>query len=202
MAAMIGEYGFVRNRGYRFIIRDLGFGQGYMALCINSTWINELLKEAGVDPGDFRRLSWEDLWEIQSSDRARSIIEELRPVNFWQMCDAVTMLHAKYGVRGRVYRERWFKRYPLLVIEDVYELLLEEGFSNKEALEITEFFEDQNGSGDIRELRDFLELYDVPEGLSEALLCCRRLPRREQMIKEALRHISRANALVSERRGE
>ncbi len=118
------------------------------------------------------------------------------------MCDAVSILHAKYSVRGRVYRERWFKRYPLLVIEDVYELLLEEGFSNKEALEITEFFEDQNGCSDRRELRDFLELYDVPEALSEALLCCRRLPRREQMIKEVLRHIAKANALVSERSRE
>ena len=182
----------MRNRGYRFIIRDLGFGQGYMALCINSTWINELLKEAGVDPGDFRRLSWEDLWEIQSSDRARSIMEELRPGNFWQMCDAVTMLHAKYGVRGRVYRERWFKRYPLLVIEDVYELLLEEGFSNKEALEITEFYEMQQGDPDRTELRDFLELYDVPDGLSEAIMACRSIPKREVMIRETLRQIAKA----------
>ncbi len=64
----------MRNRGYRFIIRDLGFGQGYMALCINSTWINELLRENGVDPRDFRRLSWEDLWEIQSSEKGRSVM--------------------------------------------------------------------------------------------------------------------------------
>ncbi|MCR5250285.1 MAG: hypothetical protein K6E50_06750 [Lachnospiraceae bacterium] len=192
----------MRNRGYRFIIRDLGFQSGYCALCINSTWINELLIEAGVDPRDFRRLSWEDLCRVQTSERARSIMEELRPGNFWQMCDAVTMLHAKYDVRGRVYRERWFKRYPLLVIEDIYELLLEEGFADKEALEITEFFEEQSKCYDWRELRDFLELYDVPEGLSEALLCCRYLPKREHMIREVLKHIARANVLVTEQMGE
>ena len=190
---------FVRNRGYRFIIRDLGFQSGYCALCINSTWINQLLSEEGVDPRDFRRLSWEDLAAVQTDERARELIEDLRPRNFWQMCDVVTMLHADYDLDVEVYRARWFKRYPLLVIEDIYELLLEEGFYDKEALEITEFFEEQSSNPDWRELRDFLELYDVPEELSEALLCCNHLPRREEMIREVLKHIVKANALVIER---
>ena len=192
----------MRNRGYRFILRDLGFQSGYCALCVNSTWINQLLIEEGVDPKDFRRLSWENLMDVQDSERGRELFEELRPKNFWQMCDAVTMMHAEYELPGEVYRESWFKRYPLLVIEDVYELLLEEGFSDKEALEITEFFEQQSDSPDWRELRDFLELYDVPEEMSEALLCCKKLPRRHEMIREVLKHIVKANALVAERTGK
>ena len=158
-----------------------------------------MLSEEGVDPRDFRRLSWEDLVAVQTGERARDLMEELRPRNFWQMCDVVTMLHADYDLDCEVYRARWFKRYPLLVIEDIYELLLEEGFSDKEALEITEFFEEQSSNPDWRELRDFLELYDVPEELSEALLCCNHLPRREEMIREVLKHIVKANALVIER---
>ena len=182
----------MRDRGYRFIIRDLGFRQGCCALCINSTWINQLLLDNEVDPRIFRKLTWEDLCAVQTSGRARSVLEELRPRNFWQMCDAITMLYAKYETRGRVYKEPWFKRYPVLVVEDVYELLLEEGFSTKEALEITEFFDTQQSDADRTELRDFLELYDVPDGLSEALMSCRSIPRRERMIQETLHQICKA----------
>ena len=182
----------VRNRGYRFILRDLGFQQGYCALCINATWINQLLYEAGIDLREFRKLTWEGLYAVQNSDRAKSVLEEMRPKNFWQMCDAFTVLNAKYETRGRVYKERWFRRYPVLVIEDIYELLLEEGFSNKEALEIAEFYEMQQGDPDRTELRDFLELYDVPDGLSEAIMSCRSIPKRELMIRETLRQIAKA----------
>lgn len=182
----------MRNRGYRFILRDLGFQQGCCALCINATWINQLLYETGVDPRDFRKLTWEDLAVVQTSDRAKAVLEELRPKNFWQMCDAFSVLFAKYEARGRVYKERWFRRYPVLVIEDIYELLLDEGFSNKEALEIAEFFEAQQGDTDRTELRDFLELYDVPEGLSEAIMSCKSIPKREQMIRETMRQIAKA----------
>ncbi len=182
----------MRNRGYRFILRDLGFQQGCCALCINATWINQLLYEAGVDPRDFRKLTWEDLYAVQNSERAKSVLEELRPKNFWQMCDAFTVLNAKYETRGRVYKERWFRRYPVLVIEDIYELLLEEGFSNKEALEVAEFYETQQSDSDRIELRDFLELYDVPDGLSDAIMSCRMIPKRDQMIRETVRQITKA----------
>ena len=192
----------MRNRGYRFVLRDLGFQQGCAALCINSTWINQLLYEAGVDPREFRKLTWEDLYNVQNSERAKTVLEELRPKNFWQMCDAFTVLYAKYETRGRVYKERWFKRYPVLVIEDIYELLLEEGFSNKEALEIAEFYEAQQNDHDKTELRDFLELYDVPEGLSEAIMSCRAIPKRDQMIREALRQIAKAANKTSVRAKE
>ena len=148
--------------------------------------------EAGVDPVEFRKLTWEDLYAVQTSERAKVVLEELRPKNFWQMCDAFTVLNAKYETRGRVYKERWFRRYPVLVIEDIYELLLEEGFSNKEALEIAEFYEMQQGDPDNTELRDFLELYDVPDGLSEAVMACRTIPKREQMIRETMRQIAKA----------
>jgi hypothetical protein len=127
---------FVRNRGYRFIIRDLGFQSGYCALCINSTWINQLLSEEGVDPRDFRRLSWEDLAAVQTDERARELIEDLRPRNFWQMCDVVSLMYVKYDSvgNGQAYRKRWFKQYPILVEEDIYEFLLEEGFCLRRGL--------------------------------------------------------------------
>ena len=192
----------MRNRGYRFILRDLGFQQGCAALCINATWINQLLYEAGVDPREFRKLTWEDLYNVQTSERAKTVLEELRPKNFWQMCDAFTVLNAKYEARGRVYKERWFKRYPVLVIEDIYELLLDEGFSNKEALEIAEFYEAQQNDRDRTELRDFLELYDVPEELSEAIMSCRAIPKRDQMIRETLRQIAKAANKTSVRAKE
>ncbi|MBR3524454.1 MAG: hypothetical protein IKO11_01280 [Lachnospiraceae bacterium] len=60
-----------------------------------------------MDPRDFRRLSWEDLAAVQTDERARELIEDLRPRNFWQMCDVVTMLHADYDLDVEVYRARW-----------------------------------------------------------------------------------------------
>ncbi|MBR3306955.1 MAG: hypothetical protein IKI75_06860 [Lachnospiraceae bacterium] len=189
----------MRNRGYRFIIRDLGFMQGCCALCINSTWINQLLEETGVDPRDFRKLTWEDLYIVQDSEEGRAVIEELRPRNFWQMCDAVSFLHTVYDTDVPVYRKKWFRRYPVLVMEDVYELLIEEGFADKEAMEVAEFVEEACGEGDRRELRDFLELYDVPPQMCQLLLSCEKLPRREEMIRETLELISKASALVEKR---
>ena len=134
----------MRNRGYRFIIRDLGFDRGCAAMCINSTWINELLKDHGVDPVIFRKLKWNDLAAVCKSGRGRQIFEDLKPKNFWQMCDVVSLMYVKYDSvgNGQAYRKRWFKQYPILVEEDIYEFLLEEGFSQEEAMELTVFYKD------------------------------------------------------------
>ncbi len=190
----------MRNRGYRFIIRNFGFQQGRCALCINSTWINHLLEEHGIDLRIFRRMTWEDLSDIQASEKARNILEELRPRNFWQMCDALTLCYTRYEWEGKtpIYQESWFAQYPVMVIEDVYEILLDEGYSQVDALEITDFFAAQHTKKDRRELRDLLELYDVPEDLSRVLLACRRIGNREQSIRMLMSQLVKVPALVEQ----
>ncbi len=188
----------MRNRGYRFIIRDLGIEQGFCALCINSTWINKLLEENDIDPRLFRKLRWEDLQKAVSDERLREVIEDLRPSNFWQMCDAISMEYARYNIEGRIYQQPWFRKYPILVLEDIYELLLDEGFGNQEALDIMQCFEEECGKDDKRALRDILELYDVPVGIAAVMMRCRWLPRREVMMGELLSCLKKAGALVSE----
>ncbi len=191
---------FVRNRGYRFILKDLGYQQARCALCINSTWINQLLLDYGIEPKIFRKMSWESLYGVQSSDLTRQILKELRPTNFWQMCDAVALPFARYESfdKGQVFRAPWFRKYPILVIEDVYEILLEEGYSQMEALEITDCFAEHNGRDDRRDLRDLLELYDVNATLCHILLDCRMLPPREHVIRELISQLTRVPVLVSQ----
>ena len=60
------------------------------------------------------------------------------------MCDVVSLMYVKYDSvgNGQAYRKRWFKQYPILVEEDIYEFLLEEGFSQEEAMELTVFYKD------------------------------------------------------------
>ena len=188
----------MRNRGYRFILRDLGYQQARCALCINSTWINQLLLDYGIEPRTFRKMTWEDLYDVQSTDLMRRILKELRPRNFWQMCDAVSLPFARYDSfeKGQVFRAPWFRKYPILVIEDVYEILLDEGYSQMEALEITDCFVEHNGMEDRRDLRDLLELYDVNDTLINILLDCRMLPPREHVIHEMISQLTRVPILV------
>ncbi len=190
----------MRNRGYRFIIRNIGFQQGRCALCINSTWINHLLEEHGIDLRIFRRMTWEDLSNIQASEKAKTILEDLRPRNFWQMCDALTLCYARYEWEGKtpIYQEPWFAQYPVMVLEDVYEILLDEGYSQADALEITDFFAAQHTKKNRRDLRDLLELYDVPEDLSRVLLSCRRIGNREQSIRMLMSQLVKVPALVEQ----
>ena len=188
----------MRNRGYRFIIRDLGFGHGCAVMCINAACINALLKEYGIDPVIFRKLTWEDLAEGLSSDRGRVILEEMRPRNFWQMCDAISLLYTRYysAEPGMAYKERWFRKYPILVEEDIYEFMLEEGFSQEEALEFTEFCKDHIQDTDKRDLRDMIELYDLPDEMAEVLMDIKLLPTRQRMIEELMAVIVRAVSIT------
>jgi hypothetical protein len=190
----------VRNRGYRFIIRDLGFDRGCAAMCINSTWINELLKDHGVDPVIFRKLKWNDLAAVCKSGRGRQIFEDLKPKNFWQMCDVVSLMYVKYDSvgNGQAYRKRWFKQYPILVEEDIYEFLLEEGFSQEEAMELTVFYKDHPEKKYRKDVRDMLELYDVPDDISSVILDAGRLPARENMIRELMKLIRLAAGVYVE----
>lgn len=188
---------FVRNRGYRFIIRDLGFNSGCTALCINASWINGLLGEHGVDPVTFRKLSWQDLAEAAGTGISRRILSDLRPAGFWQMCDAVSLLHADYAgsEKGMAYRNSWFKEYPILVEEDIYEILLDEGFSQEDAMEITLWYRQHGESCDRSELRDMLELYDVPADISRILMNAAHLPSREKMIAELMKLLKKSASL-------
>ena len=193
----------MRNRGYRFIVRDLGFANGSVALCVNSTWINELLRANGIDPVIFRKLTWEDLVAAAGSECQRRVIADLRPRNFWQMCDTVSLMYTRYdSVDGTdAYLESWFKHYPILVAEDIYEFMLDEGYSQEEAVELMEYCKEHIDDCDRSELRDMLELYDVPDEISSVILDIRRLPSRERMIAELIKLISRA-AVELERRPE
>ena len=184
----------MRNRGYRFIVRDLGFTNGSVAMCVNSTWINELLRANGIDPVIFRKLTWEDLVAAAGSERQRRVIADLRPRNFWQMCDTVSLMYTRYdSVDGTdAYMEPWFKHYPILVAEDIYEFMLDEGYSQEEAVELMEYCKDHIGDSDRSDLRDMLELYDVPDEISSVILDIRRLPSRERMIAELIKLLSRA----------
>ncbi len=186
----------VRNRGYRFIIRELGVEQGFCALCINSTWINRLLEENDIDLRLFRKLTWEDLQQAVVSETAKTAVGEMKPFGFWQMCDAISVEYASYNIQGKVYRQPWFRKYPILVLEDIYEILLDEGYGNQEALEVMQYFEEECGRDDKRALRDILELYDVPPSLSAVLMRCRWLPRREEMMGELMSCLKKASALV------
>ena len=187
----------MRNRGYRFIIRELGIEQGFCALCINSTWINRLLEENDIDPRLFRKLTWEDLQKAVVSETAKDAIAELKPMGFWQMCDAISVEYAGYSIRGKIYRQPWYRKYPILVLEDIYEILLDEGYGNQEALDVMQCFEEECSKEDKRALRDFLELYDVPASLTAVLMRCKWLPRREDMMGELLSCLKKASALVS-----
>ena len=55
-----------------------------------------------------------------------------------------------------------------------------------------EYCKDHIGDSDRSDLRDMLELYDVPDEISSVILDIRRLPSRERMIAELIKLLSRA----------
>lgn len=180
---IVGRHGenFVRNRGYKFIINENE--TGYWILCINATWINHLLRDRGIEPRNFRALNWRDIASAAKTDKLRQLTATLRPANFWQMCDVIALSESEYDDDCMpVYRQRWFTRYPIFTVEDVYELLLENGFTQEDALRVTMVVKRGEESLDGVSLRDFLELYDVPEDLEKVILRCRKLVSRHYVI--------------------
>ncbi len=176
----------MRNRGYKFIIKNSP--EGYWLFCINATWINYMLKERGIKPKRFRELTYEDIAAVLDSEGKKRLFMELRPQNFWQMCDTLALAYAKYelGDSQRVYENGWFYRYPIFTVEDIYELLMEEGFLGEDALRVSQYI--RRGRSINTNLRkdEFLELYDVPEGLALAIEKCLRLPSRERVVHAML----------------
>ncbi len=183
----VGE-NFVRNRGYKFIINENE--TGYWILCINATWINHLLRDRGIEPRNFRALNWRDIAAAAPSEKLRKLVVALKPANFWQMCDVIALSESEYDDDNMpIYRQRWFTRYPIFTVEDVYELLLENGFNQEDALRVTMVVRRGEESLDGVSLRDFLELYDVPEDLERVILRCNSLVSRHYVI-DRLTHMA------------
>lgn len=177
----------MRNRGYKFIInRDSDLG--YWMLCINPTWINDMLKSRGIEPKLFRSISWKEI-ATQMTDRySRELFCKLQPKNFWQMCDVFALTMSEYidDYRMPVYEQSWFSKYPVFTAEDVYELLTDEGMEQEDALRIAEVV--RKGRCTIMDLsmREYLELYDVPDGLIDAITACELLADRQDVINGLL----------------
>lgn len=181
----------MRNRGYKYIIKKSS--EGYLLMCVNAVWINQLLKDRGLRPKDFRQLSWKDIARVQESSLGRRLFSELKPIDFWQMVDTVSLKYASYVLEPgkNLSEQEWFIKYPLFAIEDVYELLLECGLSQEDALRIMEVTS-RGQCGAKLKWQEFVELYDVPEGLMEALSRCSYLPPREKMVNALLDDIALA----------
>ncbi|MBQ8261136.1 MAG: hypothetical protein IJZ00_02515 [Lachnospiraceae bacterium] len=182
----------MRNRGYKFIIKSSP--EGYWFFCINATWINDMLKERGIRPRKFKELTWEDLAEVTESEAKKRLFSELQPKNFWQMCDTLAITYAVYdlGDSQRVYENDWFYRYPIFTREDIYEILLDEGFREEDALRVMEFVRRGGSMTNNLNMNEFLELYDVPDGLAYAIGMCLKLPSREKVVMATLDLIEKA----------
>ncbi len=198
----------MKNGGFRYIIRKNGFCEGYLIFCVNDIWVERLLLENGIDLQEFRRLSWEDFAVALENGKAKHIIEDLQPTDFWQLCDAVALSHAKFdffaeggrSIEGEdVYRSSWYKKYPFAVYEDLYERMLEEGYESGESLELMTYFVERSGNTPWQDWRDMIELCDVEGEMEEAMLHCVYLPPRDKMIREVVATLQRAVVLSRKR---
>lgn len=182
---------FVRNRGYKYIINNND--SGFLLFCINGPWINQMLKDRGIEPRLFRALNWRDIAKAQPDMETAILFERLRPSNFWEMCDVFALAASSYDKDFQpVYERDWFIRYPIFTKEDVYEILSDQGIDKSDAIKISEIM----GRGRFTSLevsfRDFIELCDVPEDIEEALLSCKKLSSREDAVNRLLDAASRA----------
>lgn len=182
----------MRNRGYKYIIKNSE--EGFWLLCINATWINHMLKERGIRPKDFRKLTWEDLASVQNTEVRRKLFMQLKPANFWQMCDTLALSYAEYETEGhrQVFQEDWFYKYPLFTLEDIYEILMEKDFQQEDAIRVMEVV--RRGKCCMLKLgkEEFMQLYDVPEEMIKAMNRCKYLPQREKVVYALLDSVERA----------
>lgn len=186
----------MRNRGYKYVIKCSE--EGYWLLCINATWINQILRDRGIEPKEFRKLSYKDIAKAQDSKEIKYLFLELRPRNFWQMCDTMALSMAIYkgekkdDLKTRAYKQPWFLKYPMFSCEDAYEHLMDAGFQQEDALRVMEFV--KRGKCHTLSLSrdEFLQLYDVPDDLQDAFNRCKKLPRREEAVDALLDVIEKA----------
>lgn len=165
-------------------------------MCINATWINQMLKDNGIKPRDFRKLTYLDMADVQTSAFREKLFLTLKPKNFWEMCDTLALSMAEYDIpEGRgVYETRWFCEYPLFSLEDVYEILLDKGMEQEDALRVMEFVRRGKCTTLTLSKDEFLQLYDVPDKMQTAIKSCKYLPAREQVIRELILSIGKAVA--------
>lgn len=182
----------MKNRGYKYVIKKNSMG--YMLLCINATWINQLLKDRGIRPKDFRKLTYEDLAAVQTVEYRKRLFTDLKPKNFWEMCDTFALAYAEYDINPgeMVYQKAWFYKYHVFTVEDVYEILMQHDFQQEDALRIAEFARRGRCSTLRLSSDEFMQLYDVPEGLQEVLKKCKYIPPRDKVIHGLLDTIERA----------
>lgn len=183
---------FVRNRGYKYVVKK--HSNSYLLMCINATWINQMLKDNGIKPREFRKLTYLDMADVQTSAFREKLFLTLKPKNFWEMCDTLALSMSEYDIPEgtRPYETRWFCEYPLFTLEDVYEILLDKGMAQEDALRVMEFVRRGKCTTLSLSKDEFLQLYDVPEKMQTAIKACKFLPAREQVMDELIRMIGRA----------
>lgn len=193
----------MRNRGYKYIIKQNSLG--YLFLCINATWINHMLRERGINPSDFRKLTYEDIAAVQTDNRKKSLFTRLKPKSFWEMSDTLALFYAEYDLSSesvneskdkknniKLHEEEWFIKHPVFTQEDIYELLLEKGMEQEDALRVMEVV--RRGRCCTLKLShdEFMQLYDVPEEVYSVIKKCKYVPPREKVIQSLLDSIERA----------
>lgn len=180
---------------------------GYLFLCVNATWINQMLKDRGIRPRDFRKLTFEDLAEVQSDERRKRLFLTLQPKSFWEMCDTLSLAYSEYepeetkSVRAKshfkVYEKEWFIKNPVFTQEDIYEILCERGMQQEDALRIMEVVRHGRCCTLKLGLDEFMQLYDVPEDVYEVIKRCKYIPAREKVIQTLLDSVERAAYMKS-----
>lgn len=195
----------MRNRGYKYIIKKNNIG--YLFLCINATWINQMLRDRGVKPRDFKKLTWEDIANVQTDARRKRFFETLKPKSFWEMCDTLSLSYVEYEldepktVRSKLYtkfyEKEWFIKNPVFTQEDIFEILMERGFQQEDALRVMEVV--RHGKCCTLKLSpdEFMQLYDVPEDLYNVIKRCKYIPPREKVLNNLLDCIERAAYLAA-----
>lgn len=195
----------MRNRGYKYIIKKNS--SGYLFLCINATWISQMLKDRGIRIKDFKKLTWEDLASVQTDERRRRLFTALKPKSFWEMCDTLSLSYAEYELDEprsarsklytKVYQKEWFIKNPVFTQEDIFEILLERGFQQEDALRVMEVVRHGKCLTLTLSPDEFMQLYDVPDDLYGVIKRCKYIPPREKVIQTLLDSIERAVYILS-----
>lgn len=195
----------MRHRGYKYIIKNNDLG--YLFLCVNASWINQMLKERGIRPRDFKKISWEDIAGVQTDDRRKRLFASLQPKSFWEMCDTLALCYAEYEcdenrsahakLYSKVYEKDWFIKNPIFTQEDIYEILLERGFQQEDALRVMEVVRRGRCCSLKLSHDEFMQLYDVPEDIYQVIKHCKYIPPREKVVHNLLDSIERAAYMAS-----
>lgn len=190
----------MRNRGYKYVIKKNS--SGYLFLCINATWISQMLKDRGIKIRDFKKLTWEDLADVQTDARRKRLFAALQPKSFWEMCDTLSLSYAEYELDEprsarsklytKIYDKDWFIKNPVFTQEDIYEILLERGFQQEDALRVMEVVRHGKCLTLKLSLDEFMQLYDVPDDLYGVIKRCKYIPPREKVIQTLIDSIERA----------